>query len=91
MAKGEMDYNADAVSAAAGNLLALASLNGMSMWPQGSDSTAMPGKTRAKAEAWTTWPEIGKKSEAMTAAAQQMAAAAGGGLATGSAGVSGVG
>ena len=80
MAKGEVAYDAAAATAAANNLLAVVTLDAMSMWPQGSDSTAMPGKTRAKVEAWTTWPEIGKKSEAMTAAAQQMAAAAGGGL-----------
>ena len=41
------------------------------MWPEGSDSTAMPGKTRAKAEAWTTWPAISEKSKAMEAAADQ--------------------
>ena len=80
MAKGAVPYDAAAASAAADNLLAVVSLNGMTMWPQGSDSTAMAGKTRAKVEAWTTWPAIGKKSEAMTAAATQMAAAAGGGL-----------
>ncbi len=80
MAKGAAEYDADAASSAADNLLALVSLKGGSMWPQGSDSTAMPGKTRAKAEAWTTYPAVVKKSEAMAAAAQQMAAAAGGGL-----------
>ena len=80
MAKGAVEYDADAASAAANNLLALVSLKSGSMWPQGSDSTAMSGKTNAKVEAWTTWPAIGKKSEAMTAAATEMAAAAGGGL-----------
>lgn len=80
MAKGAVEYDADAASAAANNLLALVSLKSGSMWPQGSDSTAMAEKTRAKAEIWTTWPAIGEKSKAMNEAATQMAAAAGGGL-----------
>ena len=80
MAKGAVPYDAEAAASAANNLLAVASLNAMSMWPQGTDSTAMPGKTGAKLEAWTTWPAVGKKSEALTEAATAMAAAAGGGL-----------
>lgn len=80
MAKGSVDYNADAASSAANNLLALVKLDTMTMWPQGSDSTAMPGKTRTKVEAWTTWPAIGEKQTAMVDAATALAAAAGGGL-----------
>lgn len=80
MAKGAVAYDAAAATSAANNLLAVVSLDSMTMWPQGSDSTAMPGKTRAKVEAWTTWPAVGKKSEDMVAAATEMAAAAGGGL-----------
>lgn len=80
MAKGAVPYDAAAATSAANNLLAVVSLDSMTMWPQGSDSTAMPGKTAAKLESWTTWPAIGEKSQAMNAAATAMAAAAGGGL-----------
>ena len=80
MAQGEVDYDAAAASAAANNLAALAALNGMAMWPQGTDSTAMPGKTRAKVEAWTTWPKIGEASAAMKKASADLALVAGDGL-----------
>lgn len=80
MAKGERDYDAEVAKVAANNLAALTALNGMAMWPQGTDSTAMPGKTRAKVEAWTTWPAIAKDSEAATMAAANLAAVAGDGL-----------
>ena len=80
MAKGTTEYNAEAATAAANNLVAVATLNADGFWPQGTDSTAMPGKTRAKKEAWDTYPDVVKKHEAMVAAAQDLAAAAGGGL-----------
>lgn len=80
MAKGEVDYDAAVAKAAADNLAAVSALNGMAMWPQGTDSTAMPGKTRAKAEAWTTWPAIAKDSEALVKASADLAAVAGDGL-----------
>ena len=80
MAKGEAEYNADVAKVAASNLAALTALNGMAMWPQGTDSTAMPGKTRAKVEAWTTWPAIAKDSEAAKTASANLAAVAGDGL-----------
>ncbi len=80
MAKGEVDYDAAAASAAASNLAALSALNGMAMWPQGTDSTAMPGKTRAKVEAWTTWPKIGEASDALKKSSADLALVAGDGL-----------
>ncbi len=80
MAKGEVDYNAEAAQAAANNLAVLTKMGDGRMWPQGSDSTAMAGKTRAKAEAWTTYPAINEKSKAMVEAADKMAEVAGGGL-----------
>jgi cytochrome c556 len=76
MAKGQADYNAEAASAAANNLLSLASLNAMSMWPQGSDMDSVEG-TKAKAEIWTTFPAVAEKSQAMLDAATAMAAVAG--------------
>ena len=58
MAKGQADYDAKAASAAEANLLAVAKLDGTTMWPQGSDDEAMPGKTRALKKAWTTYPAV---------------------------------
>lgn len=80
MAKGEVDYDAGVASAAASNLAALAALNGMAMWPQGTDSTAMPDMTRTKVEAWTTWPKIRDAGDAMKKASADLALVAGNGL-----------
>lgn len=77
MAKQEMAYDAAAAQAAADNLAAVSALNGMSMWPQGSDSGAAAGITRAKADIWSNFPDVGKKAGDMAAAAQAMQAAAG--------------
>ena len=78
MAKGEAEYDAETAQNAADNLLAAASMKGGAMWPEGSDNTGvMKGKTRALPEAWTTWPAIAEKSDALKAAAIEMKAAAG--------------
>lgn len=76
MARGNMDYNADAAQAAADSLLAVASINGASLWPQGSDMDSVEG-TRAKAAIWENFPDVGAKSMALTSAAANMANAAG--------------
>jgi cytochrome c556 len=80
MAKGETDYNAEQAKTAADNLKALASINLGAAWPQGSDSTALPGKTRAKAEAWTKYPESAKIHGELIAGTTKLAAAAGSGV-----------
>lgn len=80
MAKGKLPFDSKLANEAANNLLAAATMKNSAMWPQGSDSTALPGKTRAKAENWTTWPEAGKKHEAFIEAAQAMASNAGSGV-----------
>lgn len=81
MAKGAVDYDADAAQVAADNLMAAVSIQGGAMWPEGSDNTGpMKGKTRAKPEGWTTWPAISKKQEALVAAVTAMQPAAGQGL-----------
>ena len=80
MAKGVVEYDAEKAQAAANNLAVLVTMGDGRMWPQGTDSTAMPGKTRAKAEAWTTWPAIMEKDKAMREAAAKMAEVAGTGL-----------
>ncbi|WP_416896714.1 MAG: c-type cytochrome [Minwuia sp.] len=81
MAKGDAPYEAEAASALAANMNALANLKTMTMWPQGSDSTAMPDMTRAKAEAWTTWPAIGEKQKDLETAVAELIKVAGNGQA----------
>ena len=76
MAKGDMAYDADAAKAAAENLRVLASMNNGAVWPQGSDSTAFPATTRAKAEAWSTYPESANIQKSLIEAATAMAGVA---------------
>ena len=80
MAKGEAEYNAEQASAAAANLDALVNMKNGAMWPQGSDATANPGKTRAKLENWTEYPKAAEKGMALKEAAAKMAGEAGNGL-----------
>lgn len=80
MAKGEMNYNPEAAATAAENIRVLASMNNGAAWPQGSDSTALPGATRAKLEAWTTYPESAEINKSLANAAAKMAAVAADGL-----------
>lgn len=80
MAKGDVEYNADAAEIAAENIKILATMNNGSAWPQGSDSTALPGKTRAKVEAWTTYPESAEINKKLAAAAVAMSDVAGDGV-----------
>lgn len=80
MAKGEADYDAEKAQTAADNLKDLAAVNMSAAWPQGSDSTALPGKTRAKAEAWTNFQEGAKIHGDLIAASVKLADAAGSGV-----------
>lgn len=77
MAKGEVEYNADAASAAANNLVALTSLNQMSYWPAGSDNGALGDETRALPDIWSDFPGVMEKAQAVSAAVTELAAAAG--------------
>ena len=82
MAKGKSAYDAKIASAAANNLLATASMDNSTMWPEGSavDAKGLEGKTRAKPEIWSTYPKIGEKSSDLKDALTKMAADAGNGL-----------
>ena len=79
MAQGKADYDAEAASAAAKNLVALASMGQSSYWPQGSDSEANEG-TRALPAIWSDFPGVMKTIGELQAAAAGMDAAAGTGL-----------
>jgi cytochrome c556 len=83
MAKGKRPYDSKAAQAAAAdNLLAAANMNNSAMWPKGSDAGAsgLEGKTRAKIEAWSTYPKVSEKHQALTDAAVKMAPVASNGL-----------
>ena len=81
MARGDVEYDAGAASAAANNLLAASQMNNSAMWPAGSDMSApgYEGVTWAKADIWSS-SDIGEKSQALKDALTEMAAAAGNGL-----------
>ena len=82
IAKGEVPYDPAQASGIANSLLALSTMDVGPMWPPGSDNDALPGKTRAKAEIWTTFPAIVEKADAMTRALEGLVAAAGTDLAS---------
>lgn len=80
MAKGGVAYDAEQAATSAKNLEVLANMNIASMWPEGSDKTAKPGKTRALPVIWETYPAILDKQKAFIDASTTLAANAGGGL-----------
>ena len=81
MAKGEVDYNAEAASLAANNLVTLSQVGQMAMWPQGSDNASDAG-SRALPAIWTNFPDVSAKGKAFADAAVAMQAAAGKDLAS---------
>lgn len=76
MAKGEMDYNAEAATSAANNLVTLTQIDQSAMWPAGSDSDSDPN-SRALPSMWQNFPDVMAKGAAMSEAAVAMQAAAG--------------
>ena len=81
MAKGAVEYDADAASKAAGNLVTLSKLDHSRMWPPGSDNETLGNEvTEALPAIWAEGSDIGAKGMAMAEAAAAMEAAAGQGL-----------
>ena len=78
MAKGKMEYNAEAAATAAANLKMVVNADGSAMWPEGSHKAAYPGKTRALEKGWSDYDP--KYHDALVKAADMMAGAAGNGL-----------
>lgn len=76
MAKGNVEYDAGAASAAANNLVMLTSLDQSTLWPAGSDSGS-DATSRALADIWTNFPDVGAKGAALAEAASAMQTAAG--------------
>ncbi len=79
MAKGEIEYNAEAAQKAADNLMTAVTIDASMLWPKGSDNSANPAST-ALAKIWEEGSGIGDKGKAMGEAAAAMQAAAGTGL-----------
>lgn len=80
MAKGTVEYNADAASAAAGNLASLSSLNQMAMWVPGSDSDTLGDASRALPAVWAEGSKAQAIGMEMASASAAMAEVAGTGL-----------
>lgn len=76
MAKGDVEFDADAAQAAADNLATLAKLNQGTYWVMGS-STEDTDKTRALPAIWESGSDIGEKAGALVEASEAMAANAG--------------
>lgn len=83
MAKGEAEYNAEAATAAANNMVALTSMSQMSYWPAGTSSDDLPDESRALPAIWEDggFAKAVEINTAMAAAAVQLAAVAGDGQA----------
>lgn len=79
MAKGEIEYDAEAAQKAADNLAAAVMIDASMLWPMGSDNSANPAST-ALVKMWEDGAGIGDKARAMNEAATAMQAAAGTGL-----------
>lgn len=80
MAKGNVAYDAKTAQGAAESLHALATMDTSKMWVPGTSRADLGDTTRAKAEIWTTYPEIGKKSQALKDALGDLVKVAGSGL-----------
>lgn len=80
MAKGKVEYNAEAADAAAKSLHAVVGLDKSAMWPRGTDNESLPGQTGALPSIWTTYPAVAEKGKALADASANMAQAAGQGL-----------
>ncbi len=80
MAKGDMDYDAEAATAYAAALHAMTTIKGDMMWPPGTDNVAYPDKTRTLPALWSTWPAVAEKGQALADASAALAEVAGDGL-----------
>lgn len=77
MAKGEVDYDAEAAQAAAKNLLALATMNQDAYWTPGTSTAELGSETRALPSIWEGGSRLGDIGAQLIEAASQLAAAAG--------------
>lgn len=76
MARGAVDYDAEAASKAANNLALLVQIDQSTLWPQGTDSATLEG-SRALPEMWANFPDVMAKGGALSDAVTAMQSAAG--------------
>jgi len=81
MAKGAVEYDSIAATAAASNLAALSLLSQAGYWPQGSDAESVEG-SEALGAIWKNYGDVSEKSGALVEASQMMVGAAGSDLAS---------
>lgn len=80
MAKGKIDYDAEAAATYANNLKVAAMMDNGAMWPEGSDNEFYSGVTRALPSIWKNYPEVAKANQAWKDATNELAVVAGDGL-----------
>jgi cytochrome c556 len=76
MAKGEVEYNAEAATKAANSLVAISQIDQSAMWPVGSDSVS-DTSSRALPAIWENFPDVASKGMALSEAVLVMQGAAG--------------
>lgn len=91
MARGNIDYDAAAATAAAGNLVELASIDQTSYWVAGTDSDSLPDESRALPALFDNLDDVNAKRLELLAASEALAATAGDGLEAVQAGLGPVG
>ncbi len=79
MAKGDVEYNAEAAVAAASNLAALANLDQRSYWVPGTSNAELGDETNALPAIWESGSTAGKIAGELADAAAKLAAVAGDG------------
>lgn len=77
MAKGEAEYDAEAATAAANNIVALTNMSQAGYWPEGSDTEALGEETRALPALWADFPKVMESAGAVKEAAANLASVAG--------------
>jgi len=79
MAKGEIDYDADAAQAAANNMAALASFDQRSYWVPGTSTAELGEETKALPDIWQDGSKAGEIGGQLAEAAAALAEVAGNG------------
>ena len=80
MAKGEVEYNAEAAQAAANNLAALSSLSQGAYWPAGTSMDDLGDATEAMPAIWQEGSKAGEIGGQLAEASANLASVAGDGL-----------
>jgi len=81
MAKGEVEYDAEAAKALAGNFAALAAFDQTAYWTPGTSNAELGKETRALPKIWEEGSTAGQINQELAVAAAQLAAVAGDGQA----------